>query len=87
MSLRCTWKELRDVCKRLGWAEGRTKGDHLAMVRAGALRPVIIKMDNDLGDDLLASCCRTLGITRKTLDGLLNELRGHKKVARRSKPN
>lgn len=55
------------------------------MVKAGMNRPVVIKMDRDLGDDLLASCCRTLGINRKTLDGLLNELRGHKKVSRATK--
>jgi predicted RNA binding protein YcfA (HicA-like mRNA interferase family) len=76
---------LRDVCLRLGWTEDRTKGDHLVMVKAGMSRPVVIKMVRDLGDDLLSSCCRTMGITRKTLDARLNEIRGHKKATRGGK--
>jgi predicted RNA binding protein YcfA (HicA-like mRNA interferase family) len=83
VGLRCAWTELRDVCARLGWREDRTRGDHLVMVKDGAFRPVVIKMERDLGDDIIASNCRTMGITRKKFEGLLAEIRGQKKSRRR----
>jgi hypothetical protein len=56
-----TWQELRDVCKLAGCIEARTKGDHLVMTRAGMARPVIIKMDRQMGEDIVRSNMRTLG--------------------------
>jgi hypothetical protein len=40
-------------------------------------RPVVIKMDKDLGEDLIRSNVRTLGITRKEFERLLAIVRGH----------
>ena len=72
-----SWQELRDVCKLAGCVEARTKGDHLVMTKPGLARPVIIKMDKDLGEDLIRSNMRTLGLSRKEFERLLNLVRGN----------
>jgi hypothetical protein len=74
---RVSWQELRDVCKLAGCVEVRTRGDHLVMTRAGLARPVIIKMDRDLGEDIVRSNMRTLGMNRKEFERLLSIVRGH----------
>jgi hypothetical protein len=75
---RVTWQELRDVCKLAGCVESRIKGDHLVMTRPGMARPVIIKMDRDLGEDVIRSNIRTLGLSRQQLEELLAQARGYK---------
>ena len=75
---RVTWQELRDVCKLAGCVESRVKGDHLVMTKAGIARPVIIKMDRDLGEDVVRSNIRTLGLSRQEFEGLLAKIRGYK---------
>jgi predicted RNA binding protein YcfA (HicA-like mRNA interferase family) len=72
-----SWQELRDVAKLAGCIEARTKGDHLVMTRPGMARPVIIKMDKDLGEDIIRSNMRTLGLSRKDFERLLGIVRGH----------
>jgi predicted RNA binding protein YcfA (HicA-like mRNA interferase family) len=47
--------------------ESRTKGDHLVMTKPGIARPVVIKMDKELGEDLIRSNMRTLALTRSNL--------------------
>jgi predicted RNA binding protein YcfA (HicA-like mRNA interferase family) len=74
---RVSWQELRDVCKLAGCVEARTRGDHLVMTKPGAARPVIIKMDKDLGEDLVRSNMRTLGLSRKEFERLLAIVRKH----------
>ena len=74
-----TWQELRDVCKLAGCVETRTKGDHLVMTKAGLARPVIIKMDKDIGEDIIRGNMRTLGLSRKEFERLLGIVRGHKR--------
>ncbi len=61
---RVTWQELRDVCRLLGCVESRIKGDHLIMTRPGLARPIVIKMDRELGEDLIRSNMKTLQIDR-----------------------
>lgn len=46
------------------------------MTKPGLLRPVIIKMDKDLGEDLIRSNMRTLGLDRKEFERLLGIVRG-----------
>jgi predicted RNA binding protein YcfA (HicA-like mRNA interferase family) len=75
---RVTWQELRDVCKLAGCVESRIKGDHLVMTRPGMARPVIIKMDKDLGEDVIRSNVRTLGLSRQQFEELLAQARGYK---------
>jgi predicted RNA binding protein YcfA (HicA-like mRNA interferase family) len=59
-----TWQELRDVCRLLGCVQARIKGDHLVMTRPGLARPIVIKMDRNMGEDIIRSNMRTLGIDR-----------------------
>lgn len=47
------------------------------MTRPGMARPVIIKMDKDLGEDLIRSNMRTLELSRKEFERLLAIVRGH----------
>ena len=74
---RISWQELRDVCKLAGCVEARTKGDHLVMTKLGLARPVIIKMDKDIGEDIVRSNMRTIGLSRKDFERLLAVVRGH----------
>jgi hypothetical protein len=40
-------------------------------------RPVIIKMDRDIGEDIIRSNMRTLGLSRKEFERLLAVVRGN----------
>lgn len=73
--MKVTWRELRDVARLVGCGNERMKGDHLIMSRAGMARPVVIKMDDRLGEDLLRTNMRTLGIERKEFQQLLSQVR------------
>jgi predicted RNA binding protein YcfA (HicA-like mRNA interferase family) len=73
--VRVTWRELRDVAKLAGCVEERIKGDHLIMSRTGMARPVVIKMDPKLGEDIVRSNMRTLCLNRKEFELLLKQVR------------
>jgi hypothetical protein len=45
------------------------------MTRAGMARSVVIKMDRDLGEDIIRSNMRTLGIDRAEFDRQLDIVR------------
>ena len=81
--MKVTWQELRAICLLLRCSESRIKGDHLAMTRPGMARPVIIKMDPDLGEDIVRSNMRTLGVERKEFERLLEQVRRHRKPRKR----
>jgi len=49
------------------------------MTRPGTARPVIIKMDSNLGEDIVQSNKRTMGLTSEEFDRLLDQVRGAKK--------
>ncbi len=68
------------VFEGLGWIYNRTKGDHYILTKAGASRPCVVKMENDLGDDIISSCCRTAGIKAVEFNARLLEHRGKKKA-------
>jgi hypothetical protein len=75
---RVTWQELRDVSRLLGCVESRIKRDHLIMTRAGMARPVVIKMGRDLGEDIIRSNMKTLGIDRAEFERQLDIVRKHR---------
>jgi predicted RNA binding protein YcfA (HicA-like mRNA interferase family) len=83
---RVSWQELRKVCLLLGCIDSRTKGDHLIMTRPGLARPVVIKMDSDLGEDIIRGNMLTLGLNRRQFDQLLEQIRrkGKKKKGKKS---
>jgi hypothetical protein len=70
-----TWQELRDVCRLLGCVQARIKGDHLIMTRPGLPRPIVIKMDRNISEDVVRSNMRTLGIDRAELERQLANVR------------
>jgi predicted RNA binding protein YcfA (HicA-like mRNA interferase family) len=72
---RVKWEDLRDICRLLGWVDSRIKGDHLIMTKPGMARPVVIKMDRDLGEDIIRTNMRTLGVSRKEFEQHLNTVR------------
>lgn len=76
---RIAWQELRDVCKLAGCVEARIRGDHLIMTKPGMARPVVIKMDRNLGEDVIRTNMHTLGIDRKQFEQLLNTVRRRRK--------
>jgi predicted RNA binding protein YcfA (HicA-like mRNA interferase family) len=63
----------------VGWVEDRTKGDHLVMTKPGMARPVVIKMDRDLGEDIIRNNMRTAGVDRAEFERLLNIVRRRRK--------
>lgn len=74
--MRVDWRELEKICLLLGCERTRIKGDHLVMTRPGMARPVVIKIDSDLGEDIVRTNMQTLGIDRKQFEKLLNQVRG-----------
>ena len=76
---RVSWQELRDVCKLAGCVEERIKGDHLILSRSGMAGPIVIKMDRNLGEDIVRANMRTLGIDRKEFEQLLDQVRRKRK--------
>lgn len=48
------------------------------MTKAGMARPVIIKMDKQMGEDIVRSNMRTLGLSRQEFERLLAIVRGQK---------
>ncbi len=76
---RISWRELRKICLLLGCVDARMRGDHLIMTRPGLARPIVIKMARELGDDIILSNLRTLGIERKRFEELLDQIRKRKK--------
>ena len=84
--MRVTWQELEKICLLLGCSPGRVRGDHLILTRAGMARPVVIKMDRDLGEDVVRTNMQTLGIDRKRFESLLNQIRGGRGKAKAAKP-
>jgi predicted RNA binding protein YcfA (HicA-like mRNA interferase family) len=59
--------------------ESRIKGDHLVMTKPGLARPVVIKMDRDLGEDIVRSNMRTLELSRQEFERFLAIVRGNKR--------
>jgi predicted RNA binding protein YcfA (HicA-like mRNA interferase family) len=76
---RVSWQELRSICLLVGCTPSRQKGDHLVMTRHDLARPVIIKMDSNLGPDLIHSVRRTLGLSTKEFEKLIDQVRGIRK--------
>lgn len=80
---RVSWEELRDICKLNGCVESRIKGDHLIMTKLGLARPIVIKMDRDLGEDIIRTNMRTLGISRQAFEQCLNTVRRKRKAKKK----
>jgi predicted RNA binding protein YcfA (HicA-like mRNA interferase family) len=62
------WYTLVKFCESKGCRLDREKGDHYIMVKPGLARPIVIPKKRDLGEDIVLSVIRTLGLNRKALE-------------------
>ncbi len=56
------------------------------MSKPGVARPVIIKMDTDLGEDIIQSNKRTMGLNSAEFDELISRVRGKKRKSKKKNP-
>jgi len=67
------WKILECIFLKAGFVYQRTKGDHKSYVKKGVLRPVIIPMYDEVGEDIIHSNMRTAGMSREKYFELLEK--------------
>jgi len=61
-----SWKILKKIAEHLGFSYVRTKGDHMAFNKPGALRPIIIPKYPTINDPrIVKSFISTTGITQE----------------------
>jgi len=53
------------------------------MTKLGLARPIVIKMDRDLGEDIIRTNMRTLGISRQAFEQCLNTVRRKRKAKKK----
>ena len=70
------WDELVRLCQTQGCTLDRIKGHHYIMTKTGLTRPVVIPKKIGLKEDIVLSVGRTLGLSRKQMELLLNPPRG-----------
>jgi predicted RNA binding protein YcfA (HicA-like mRNA interferase family) len=58
-----------------GFVKSRTRGSHVAMTKAGVLRPIIIPMYDEVGPDIIKSNMKTAGMSRERYFELLQAIR------------
>lgn len=59
------WRESVAAFEKAGFRIDRIKGDHIAMVKEGRPRPVIIPKKKELPAFIIANNIRTAGISKK----------------------
>lgn len=70
------WRTLVKIFEADGFKKDRSHGSHIAMVKAGVLRPVIIPMYDEVGRDIILNNMRTAGMSRDRYFELLSEVGG-----------
>jgi hypothetical protein len=55
------------------------------MTRDGMARPIVIKMASNLGDDIVQSNKRTLGLSSQQFEALLDRVQNKKKSKKKKK--
>jgi len=66
--------KLIKLCEKLGWKRARIKGDHLALVKEGSPRPIIIKLTKMSPQWLILQTIKNLGITREEYFKLIKNI-------------
>jgi predicted RNA binding protein YcfA (HicA-like mRNA interferase family) len=59
------WQDLVRVFEHVGYHVGRIRGDHMALLKPGALRPIVIPRHREIGVGLIEATLRTAGMTRE----------------------
>lgn len=60
-------RELIKFFEAHGYTADRQKGSHLAMVKVGSPRPIIIPMHDEVSIGVVQACLRTAGLSRDVL--------------------
>lgn len=69
-----SWKTLKKIFEADGFVKDRITGDHIVMVKAGVLRPVIIPKYSAIGRDIIMNNIRTAGMSRDRYFDLLSKV-------------
>lgn len=65
--------EVATACVKLGWQFDRQSGSHMAFVKPGEPRPIVIPAGRAvIGPTVLSTICRQLGVKKKDLADLLD---------------
>ena len=67
------YKILVKIFESLGYVKARKKGSHIAMVKSGSPRPVIIPKHSGVSIGVIQSCLRTANIDRDEYFNLLGK--------------
>lgn len=67
------WKKLKCVFEKAGFKEDRQVGDHVAFIKDGVLRPVIIPKYSNIGIEIIKRNMRTAGMSRNKYFELLSK--------------
>jgi predicted RNA binding protein YcfA (HicA-like mRNA interferase family) len=65
--------EIATACIKLGWQFDRQSGSHMAFVKPGQPRPIIIPAGRDvIGPTVLSTICPQLGVKKRDLQDLVD---------------
>lgn len=59
------WKKLKCVFEKAGFVFHREEGDHIALVKPGVSRPIIIPKYDSVGLDIIKANMRTANMSRE----------------------
>ena len=68
------WRKAIKLFEKLGYEMRRQKGSHIAMIKPGKNRPIIIPTYDEIGLDIIHGWLKTEGIDRDTFMRLVDEI-------------
>ena len=68
------WQKLARVFELDGWVQARIKGDHIAYVKAGFSRPVIVPKWKEVAVFIIKNNLKTARMSRERYFELLGEI-------------
>lgn len=68
------WQKLARVFELDGWAQARVKGDHIAYVKPGFSRPVIVPKWKEVAVFIIKNNLKTAGMSRERFFELLDKI-------------
>lgn len=68
------WKKLKGIFENDGFVKNREESSHIAMVKPGVVRPVIIPKYTSIGLDIILSNMRSAKMSRKKYLELLKKI-------------
>ena len=68
------WQKLARVFELDGWQQARIRGDHIAYVKPGLPRPVIVPKYREVAVFIIKNNLKTAGLTRERYFELLEKI-------------